>query len=170
MSLVHGRSVFTPYLHPQTHGIPVANIHFRSHHLPILNLFVHFSLHAATALGIPASNVISLPTQRSLWTVIRSPFVHKKSQENFDRKVHKRAIKAWDADSEVVQRWVLYLRKHAMPGVGMRVTTWERVPLGIGALNLSGIDTMENVLNQAPSSIEALGQHIVAEEASRQSV
>ena len=167
MTLVHGRSVFAPLLHPRTHGIPVANIHFRSHHIPLLKLFTHFALHAASSLGIPASNVIPLPTQRSLWTVIRSPFAHKKSQENFERKVHKRAIKAWDADPEVVQRWVLYLRKNAMPGVGMKITTWDRIPLGIGAFDLKGLDTVENLMLEAPSSIEALGQQIVAEEVSK---
>ncbi|KAI6127080.1 ribosomal protein S10 domain-containing protein, partial [Pisolithus sp. B1] len=85
-----------------------------------------------TALGIPASRPVHLPTQRSMWTVIRGPFVHKKSQENFERRVHKRAIKAWDADPEIVNMWVKYLRKHMMPGVGMRVTKWERAPVGIG--------------------------------------
>ena len=170
MTLVHGRSVFPPHLHARTHDIPVANIHFRSHHIPLLKLFTHFALHAASSLGIPASNVISLPTQRSLWTVIRSPFAHKKSQENFERRVHKRAIKAWDADPEVVQRWILYLRKNAMPGVGMKVTVWDRVPLGIGAsdLELDGLDTMENLMLEAPSNIKALGEQIVAEEASKQ--
>ena len=167
MTLVHGRSVFAPHLHPRTHGIPVANVHFRSHHIPLLKLFTHFALHAASSLGIPASNVIPLPTQRSLWTVIRSPFAHKKSQENFERKVHKRAIKAWDADPEVVQHWVSYLRKNAMPGVGMKVTTWERIPIGIGAMDLEVLDTMENLMAEAPSSIEALGQQIVAEEVSK---
>lgn len=166
MTLVHGRSVFAPHLHPRTHGIPVANIHFRSHHIPLLKLFTHFALHAASSLGIPASNVIPLPTQRSLWTVIRSPFAHKKSQENFERKVHKRAIKAWDADPEVVLHWVSYLRKNAMPGVGMKITTWDRIPLGIGAFDLKGLDTVENLMLDAPSSIEALGQQIVAAESS----
>ncbi|KAF8808950.1 ribosomal protein S10 [Phlegmacium glaucopus] len=168
MTLVHGRSVFPPHLHPRTHGIPVANVHFRSHHIPLLKLFTHFALHAASSLGIPASNVIFLPTQRSLWTVIRSPFAHKKSQENFERRVHKRAIKAWDADPEVVQRWIAYLRKNAMPGVGMKITIWDRVPLGMGASDLDGLDTMENLMVEAPSNIKTLGHQIVAEEVSKQ--
>ena len=169
MTLVHGRSAFSPHLLPRTQGIPVANIHFRSHHIPLLKLFTHFALHAATSLGIPASNVIPLPTQRSLWTVIRSPFAHKKSQENFERKVHKRAIKTWDADPDVVERWILYLRKNAMPGVGMKVTTWERLPLGFGSVDVYDLDkdTDANLLVDAPSSIQALGQQIIVEEMSK---
>ncbi|KAF8193785.1 hypothetical protein BJ912DRAFT_1057459 [Pholiota molesta] len=142
MTLIHGRSVHKPFFHPRTHDIPVANIHFRSHHVRFLNLFTHFASHAASALGIPASQV--------------------KSQENFERKVHKRAIKAWDAHPQVVQRWITYLRTHAMPGVGMKVITWERAPLGIGASHLKK-EAKGQVLTPS-KKIEALGKKIVVEE------
>ncbi|KAF8152344.1 ribosomal protein S10 domain-containing protein [Crassisporium funariophilum] len=164
MTLVHGRSVHHPHFHPRTHDIPVAGIHFRSHHVPLLNLFTHFAVHAASSLGIPCSKVVPLPTQRRLWTVLRSPFAHKKSQENFERRVHKRAIKAWDADPEVIQRWIAYLRKHAMPGVGMKVTTWERIPLGIGASHIVRLDHTQVSTVDASKTIKALGQKIIAEE------
>ncbi|KAF8955897.1 ribosomal protein S10 domain-containing protein [Flammula alnicola] len=167
MTLIHGRSVHQPYFHPRTHDIPMANIHFRSHHIDLLNVFTHFVTHAASSLGIPTSKVVSLPTQRRLWTVLRSPFAHKKSQENFERKVHKRAIKAWDADPEVVQRWVTYLRTHAMPGVGMKVITWDRMPIGIGASALkSEAGGMTSPSLTAPKKIKELGKKIVAEEGS----
>ncbi|KAF9242799.1 ribosomal protein S10 domain-containing protein [Melanogaster broomeanus] len=130
--VIPGRGLYPPIKIPRTHSIPSAEVHFRSHHHYFLDLFAHFAGHAASALGIPSSRPVPLPTQRSMWTVIRGPFVHKKSQENFERRVHKRVIKAWDADPEVVDRWVKYLRKHQMPGVGIRVTRWERAPLGIG--------------------------------------
>jgi hypothetical protein len=55
--------------------------------------------------------------------------VHKKSQENFERKVHKRMVKAWDTDPEVIRRWVAYLRRHELGGVGMRIIQWDRLPL-----------------------------------------
>ncbi|PPQ90491.1 hypothetical protein CVT25_014774 [Psilocybe cyanescens] len=165
-TVVHGRSVHEPFFHPRTHDIPVANVHFRSHHVKLLNLFTHFATHAASSLGIPTSKVVPLPTQRTLWTVLRSPFAHKKSQENFDRKVHKRAIKAWDADPEVVQRWITYLRAHAMPGVGMRVTTWERLPLGVGSAKLTAVrdDSAENTSASAPQKIRQLGKQIIEKE------
>ncbi|KDR72782.1 hypothetical protein GALMADRAFT_142515 [Galerina marginata CBS 339.88] len=163
-TLIHGRSVHEPFFHPRTHDIPVANIHFRSHHVQLLNLFTHFAVHAASSLGIPTSKVVPLPTQRTLWTVLRSPFVHKKSQENFERKVHKRAVKAWDADPEVVGRWVTYLRAHAMPGVGMKVTTWDRLPLGVGSRVAVGDNSMENPSLSAPKKIQELGKKIVEEQ------
>jgi len=99
--------------------------------------------------------------------VLRSPFVHKKSQENFERKTHKRAIKAWDADPEVVHRWITYLRANAMPGVGLKVTTWERLPLdGTASTTNDNLITAQNIATQAPQKIKALGKKILVEEAS----
>lgn len=164
-TVVNGRGSLTPFRHPQTHGIPVAQIHFRSYFPPLLALFTHFASHAAASLGIPISGVASLPTQRSMWTVPRGPFVHKKSQENFERLVHKRAIKAFDADQEVVDRWVKYMERHAMPGVGMRIVRWHRLPVGVGKkrMDLMVEQMMPNHLT-TKQEVEAVGQQIVKEE------
>lgn len=88
-----------------------------------LTFFTDFAIRVGYALGIPLARPASLPTRVSLWTVPKGPFVHKKSQENFERRTHKRLIKAFDADTEVVERWLQFLRIHAMPGVAMRVET-----------------------------------------------
>jgi len=136
---VHGRGILEAYRHPRTHGIPVASIQFRAHSPEPLQLAAHFASHAAASLGIPLSGVVSLPTRRTLWTVPRGPFAHKKSQENFERRVHARAIKAFDADPEVVDRWVRYLEAHALHGVGMRVVRWHRLPVGIGRSHLQSV-------------------------------
>ncbi|KAJ2918876.1 hypothetical protein MD484_g1516, partial [Candolleomyces efflorescens] len=131
-SLIRGRSISPAFHHPRTYSLPSASLHLRSYHPKLLDFFAHFAEHAAASLGIPVSKVVRLPTQRSLWTVPRSPFAHKKSQENFERRTHKRVVKAWDAHEEVVDVWIRYLRKHALGGVGMRVTTWRRAELGYG--------------------------------------
>jgi small subunit ribosomal protein S10 len=138
-TVVHGRGVLEPYRHPRTHGVPVAFIQFRAHFPTPIQLAAHFASHAAASLGIPISGVVSLPTRRTLWTVPRGPFAHKKSQENFERRVHARAIKAFDADAEVVDRWVRYLEAHALPGVGMRVVRWHRLSVGIGRSHLQSV-------------------------------
>ncbi|KAG5646781.1 hypothetical protein DXG03_002158 [Asterophora parasitica] len=164
-SLVHGRGIHFPTFHARTHDIPVANIQFRSHHPRLLDLFTHFATHAASSLGIPTSRVVTLPTKRTLWTVPRSPFAHKKSQENFERRVHKRAIKAWDAHPEAVDRWCRYLRRHALGGVGMRVTRWERHPLGVGKARLEEVaKRLDKPEVMSAQKIKALGQKIVKEE------
>ncbi|KAI6001827.1 ribosomal protein S10 domain-containing protein [Pisolithus albus] len=161
--VIRGRAIYPPMPLPRPYNIPVASLHFRSHHPSLLDMFAHFAEHAASALGIPASRPVHLPTQRSMWTVIRGPFVHKKSQENFERRVHKRAIKAWDADPEIVNVWVKYLRKHMMPGVGMRVTKWERAPVGIGRQVFQrGMDKLR--LDTDAAKVKALADKIVQQE------
>jgi len=118
-------------LHPPTHGIHVATLHLRSYGplLRSLDFFSSFSLRVASCLSIPTSGIASLPTRINLWTVPKGPFVHKKSQENFERRTHKRVIKVWDSNPEVVERWLTFLRIHAMEGVGMRVELFRLVTL-----------------------------------------
>ncbi|EKM50425.1 uncharacterized protein PHACADRAFT_200369 [Phanerochaete carnosa HHB-10118-sp] len=165
-SIEHGRSLHEPNYHPRTHGIPAATIHLRSYHISLLQLFTHFVAHAAAALAIPISKPVPLPIQRSLWTVLKGPFVHKKAQENFSRKTHKRVIKAWDTDPEVVERWVRYLEKHALAGVGIRVVRWERAPVGVGKKVSDTVKAaMENAKLQTPKGqVEALGGKILEQE------
>jgi small subunit ribosomal protein S10 len=102
--------------------------------------------------------------------VPRSPFAHKKSQENFERKTHKRVVKAWDAHPEVVKVWIGYLRKHALGGVGMRVTTWKRAELGYGGKRVEEIqkrlaDKSKGDGKKVPDAkIKGLAERIVKEE------
>ncbi|KAH7904504.1 ribosomal protein S10 domain-containing protein [Hygrophoropsis aurantiaca] len=162
-TIIHGRSLYPPLIHPVSHTpTPAALLHLRAYTPAPLALFSHFALHAASALAIPTSpHPVMLPTQRTLWTVPRGPFVHKKSQENFKRVVHRRAIKAWDADPEVVGRWIAYLVKHRMPGVGMRFTRWEGAPVGVGE-NVFG--EVEGALRKPHAQrVQALADKIVLE-------
>ncbi|KAI0631594.1 ribosomal protein S10 [Trametes polyzona] len=164
-SVVHGRSVRQPHYLPKTHGIPVATLHFRSYHPQLLDFFVHFAGHAAAALGIPISKPVHLPTQRRLWTVIRGPFVHKKSQENFERRTHKRVIKAWDAHPDVVDMLVQYLEKHLAAGVGLRTVKWTRAPVGVGQKTLESVMGQLRLDQQSQAEkVKALGEQIVKQE------
>ena len=125
---------------PRTHGIPVAMLHLRSHDPDLLDLFIHFVLHASYALNMPVSRAAYLPTKRSLYTVIRGPFAHKKSQENFEKVVHKRAIKVWDTDPQVLGKWIKYLEVNLLGGVGMRIVRWERTTIGFGRAHLNHVE------------------------------
>ena len=46
----------------------------------------------ARRTGAEISGPIPLPTRRSIYTVLRSPHVNKKSREQFEIRVHKRLI------------------------------------------------------------------------------
>jgi small subunit ribosomal protein S10 len=77
--------------------------------------------------------------------------------------VHKRAIKVWDADPEVVERWVRFLDAHSEGGVGMRVVRWERAPVGIGREALRKVEE-RLMLRKGGDSIKRLGEKIVEAE------
>ncbi|OZJ03157.1 hypothetical protein BZG36_03897 [Bifiguratus adelaidae] len=125
-------SMEPPKRHAPTHNVPVCNLHFRSYLPSQLDFFVDFAQRAAYALHMPCSGPVYLPTQRSQWTVIKSPFIHKKSQENFERKTHKRLLQIKDAHPETVQRWLHYLRMNAPAGIGLKATLWEYEAMGVG--------------------------------------
>jgi len=46
----------------------------------------------ARRTGARVAGPIPLPTQRTFWTVLRSPHVDKKSREQFEIRTHKRLI------------------------------------------------------------------------------
>lgn len=62
--------------------------------------------------------------------------MHKKAQENFEKKTHKRLIKVWDADPEVIDKWLRYLKKYSLGGVGMKVQVFEWTEFGVGRKEL----------------------------------
>ncbi|MBU36134.1 MAG: 30S ribosomal protein S10, partial [Candidatus Marinimicrobia bacterium] len=46
----------------------------------------------AKSTGAVISGPIPMPTKRTVYTVLRSPFVNKKSREQFQSKIHKRVV------------------------------------------------------------------------------
>jgi small subunit ribosomal protein S10 len=52
--------------------------------------------------GATVSGPIPLPTERSLYCVIRSPHVNKDSREQFEMKTHKRLIDILEPNPKVV--------------------------------------------------------------------
>jgi small subunit ribosomal protein S10 len=52
--------------------------------------------------GANVSGPIPLPTTINKFTVLRSPFVHKKSREQFEMRTHKRLIDILDPTPEVM--------------------------------------------------------------------
>ncbi len=67
----------------------------------------------ATVLG-----PVPLPSKRELYTVLRSPFVDKKSREQFEIKTHKRLLDIVDATSKTIDS----LRKLDLPaGVDVEI-------------------------------------------------
>ncbi len=56
----------------------------------------------AKSTGAMISGPIPLPTKRTIYTVLRSPFVDKKSREQFETRVHKRLIDIYHSSSKTI--------------------------------------------------------------------
>ncbi|KAG9231641.1 hypothetical protein BJ875DRAFT_506545 [Amylocarpus encephaloides] len=123
------RSVQAVYLKPlrreAPYGVPVCDLQLRSYSVRNLEFFSDFCLRAAYYLGLPAFGPIPLPRITERWTVPRSSFIYKKSQENFERRTVRRLIQIKDGNPETVQIWLAFVKKHAYYGIGMKANVWE---------------------------------------------
>jgi len=91
-------------------------------------------MRAAYYLGLPAYGPVPLPRIVERWTVPKGHFIHKKSQENFERKTHRRMIQIKDGHPETVEIWLAFLQKHSYYGIGMKANVWNYEKLGMFAL------------------------------------
>jgi ribosomal protein S10 len=66
------------------------------------------------------SNSIRLPLKHSLYTVLRSPHIDKKSREQFEMKVHKQLITVI-IDIKQLREILFALKKHDQSGAQMKI-------------------------------------------------
>ncbi|PYH40207.1 mitochondrial 37S ribosomal protein uS10m [Aspergillus saccharolyticus JOP 1030-1] len=150
------RSVQAVYLRPlrrkAEYGLPVCDLQLRSYNVRNVEFFADFAVRAAYYLGLPVSGPVPLPRIVERWTVPRSNFVHKKSQENFERITLRRLIQIKDGNPQTVQAWLAFLRKYAFHGVGMKANMWEYESLDVPKnLDRAGLETeksLEGLLSQ----------------------
>ena len=57
----------------------------------------------AKSTGAIISGPIPLPTKRSIYTILSSPHVNKKSREQFQTKIHKRLIDILNSTPKTVE-------------------------------------------------------------------
>lgn len=107
------------------HGIPVCDLQLRSYNTKALDFFADFALRSAYYLNLPAYGPVPLPKITERWTVPRSTFIHKKSQENFERVTCRRLIQIRDGHPYAIHVWLAFLRKHMYYGIGLKANIWE---------------------------------------------
>lgn len=110
--------------------MPSCDLQLRSYNVRNVEFFADFALRAAYYLNLPAAGPVPLPRITERWTVPRGNFVHKKSQENFERITLRRLVQIKDGHPETIKIWLAFLRKHAYYGVGMKANVWEHEKLG----------------------------------------
>ncbi len=75
----------------------------RSYDARLIESVVRQIIEAIERYGGEVIGPIPLPTSVRKYTVNRSPFVHKKSREQFEMKVHKRLIEVPGAGQRIVE-------------------------------------------------------------------
>jgi len=77
-------------------------------------------IRTARATGAVISGPIPIPTKRTVYTVLRSPHVNKKSREQFETRVHNRLIDILNATNKTIDA----LMKLELPsGVDVEIKT-----------------------------------------------
>jgi small subunit ribosomal protein S10 len=93
-----------------------------------LKAYDHYSLDRSTKeiartvirTGAKIVGPVPLPTKRTVYTVLRSPHVDKKSREQFETRIHKRVIEIYDSTPQTVDA----LMKLDLPaGVDVEIKT-----------------------------------------------
>ncbi len=77
-------------------------IKLKSYDHELVDLAVKKIVERALATRAKVVGPIPLPTERRLYTVLRSPHVDKRSMEHFERKVHKRLIDIVEPTAETI--------------------------------------------------------------------
>ncbi|CEP62816.1 mitochondrial 37S ribosomal protein uS10m LALA0_S06e04500g [Lachancea lanzarotensis] len=148
-----------PLKNPITHGDLIADVQLRSYDHENLDFYADFMLRAGFYLGMPLTGPKPLPTRRERWTVIRSPFAQAKSKENFERHTHKRLIRVWDTNPEVVELWLSYIAKHSIAGVGIKCNLYQKEGVKLQeALAQSSLLTEEH---KSQSLDEVVGEKVL---------
>ncbi|KAM0704942.1 hypothetical protein Q7P35_007729 [Cladosporium inversicolor] len=140
----------TPLKRTPTHGIPVCDLQLRSYSVRNLELFADFCLRAAYYLNLPAKGPVPLPKITERWTVPRGNFVHKKSQENFERVTVRRLVQIQDGHPETVALWLAYIQKNRYYGVGMKANVFEH----------GGLEVGKSIDAEAKKIAEAVGEQL----------
>src|SRR2546423_4537311 len=64
--------------------------------------------------------------------IVRSPFIFKKHQENFERRTYSRLVTIKDGNPDVVEMWISYCVDNQFHGTGMKLNLFTHDYVGVG--------------------------------------
>ena len=77
-------------------------IKLKAHDHRVIDQSVKQIIEAAERTGATVAGPIPLPTEKGKFTVIRSPFVHKDSREQFEMRTHKRLLDIKESTAKTI--------------------------------------------------------------------
>ena len=96
----------------------VSGIRLKAYEHRILDQSAEKIVETAKRTGAEIAGPIPLPTERTLYTILRSPHKHKDSREQFEMRTHKRLIDIVNPTDKTVDA----LRKLELPsGVAIEI-------------------------------------------------
>ena len=84
-------------------AIQTIRISLRAYDHILLDKSTEKIVKTAKSTGAIISGPIPLPSKRSIYTILRSPHVNKKSREQFQTKIHKRLIDILNSTPKTVE-------------------------------------------------------------------
>ena len=81
---------------------PKIRIKLRAYDHRMLDVAARDTVEHVTRTGAKVVGPVPLPTERSIYTVIRSPHKYKDSREHFEMRTHKRLIDILDPTPKTV--------------------------------------------------------------------
>ncbi|PIT90812.1 MAG: 30S ribosomal protein S10 [Candidatus Komeilibacteria bacterium CG10_big_fil_rev_8_21_14_0_10_41_13] len=75
-----------------TNEVPRVRIKIRAYDHKIIDQSTKIIIETAQRSGATVVGPIPLPTEKTKYTVLKSTFVHKKSKDQYEMRVHKRLI------------------------------------------------------------------------------
>lgn len=86
-------------------------IRLRAYEASVLDRSAQVIVDTALRTGAVVRGPIPLPTRKSVYTVLRSTFVDKKSREQFETRIHKRLIEIENSTPQTTE----FLKKLTLP-------------------------------------------------------
>ncbi len=86
-------------------------IRLRAYEPAVLDRSAEVIVATALKTGALVRGPIPLPTKKSIYTVLRSPHVNKKSREQFEMRIHKRLIEIENSTPQTTE----FLKKLTLP-------------------------------------------------------
>jgi small subunit ribosomal protein S10 len=81
-------------------------VRLKAYDYHLLDQFTTQIVDTAKKSGATVSGPIPLPTRRTIYTVLRSPNIDKKSREQFEMRTHKRLIDILDPTPKTVDAFM----------------------------------------------------------------
>ncbi len=86
-------------------------IRLKAYEPAVLDRSAQIIVQTALKTGALVRGPVPLPTKKTIYTVLRSPHVDKKSREQFEMRIHKRLIEIENSTPQTTE----FLRKLTLP-------------------------------------------------------